>query len=261
MQKKWSSGVPVNETHWARFRDIYQLSSGNEEQLWKGANPKKWAGRMVAENSILATELRKTGSLPDIDITRENLIQMVQKYRAEINSEGSLSGLAICVLAWGQMRVSNARTAFSTWGEWRGICGLLLNGEISDLEAYKKFLDLRKSQKLRGMGPAYFTKLIFFLGSGNGFIMDQWTARSVNLLFDGGPLKFTRSGYLSPNNSDIEYKWFCDRLKDIAQHLETTGEQIEKLLFSHSPHKKPRGMDVDEFRRFCAWRKYVEMHS
>ena len=59
----------------------------------------------------------------------------------------------------------------------------MLEQNLCRVGAYKQFHRLVNEKKLTHMGPAYFTKLIYFLGSKqNGYIMDQWTARSMNLL-------------------------------------------------------------------------------
>lgn len=54
---------------------------------------------------------------------------------------------------------------------------------VTPADAYQRFYDLKK---IPGMGTDYYTKLVTFLmPAANGapaFIMDQWTARSMNLL-------------------------------------------------------------------------------
>lgn len=57
---------------------------------------------------------------------------------------------------------------------------LLRTGGLSRCEAYRLFLG---TGAIPGIGPAFFTKLIYFFSPTPDFyILDQWTAKSVNLL-------------------------------------------------------------------------------
>ena len=53
-------------------------------------------------------------------------------------------------------------------------------------EIYQKFTDYRLSGELKGLNTPYFTKLIYFLmrGEAKGYILDQFTAISANLLLN-----------------------------------------------------------------------------
>src|SRR5690606_3910358 len=118
--------------------------------------------------------------------------------------------------------------------------------------AYQRFSVLRADGRLPGMGPAFFTKLIFFMGqSPRGYILDQWTARSVNLLFCDDPIKLLPGGFVSDANDATAYERFCTRVEQLAPILsEATGqphcgEEAERAIFSRGG------------KRAGKWRRYV----
>jgi len=79
--------------------------------------------------------------------------------------------------------------------EWLQVASDLRADRINDVEGYEKFFTLSKNNKLKGCGPAYYTKLLVFLPSDDtrGLIMDQWMARSINLLTGQEIVKMERS--------------------------------------------------------------------
>lgn len=103
-----------------------------------------------------------------------------------------------------------------------------------------------------GIGPAYFTKLIFFANPRHdGYIMDQWTSRSVNLLVDGpAVVKMRTLDHVDPRNSSQNFERFCKVVEAIStQLLNRTPEETEQCLFS-TGGKKP-----------AAWRRYLVQHG
>jgi hypothetical protein len=72
--------------------------------------------------------------------------------------------------------------------EWLNVAEKTRAGDHSRKEAYQAFAKLRTTGLLAGMGPAFFTKLIFFLmprrpnDPSPGYIMDQWVGCAVNVL-------------------------------------------------------------------------------
>lgn len=109
------------------------------------------------------------------------------------------------------------------------------------------------------MGPAYFTKLIYFLNQNDdipGFIMDQWTAASVNLLFEDSVVLTRFSEFTFKNgrkisfetvtdqNTQENYKKFCECILELAKRLNESPDNVEEKLFS-------------EGRGKGEWRQYV----
>ncbi len=135
------------------------------------------------------------------------------------------------VLAWGRMHQHHAVHALTSYQNfWKGIVKDMLEQELCRVGAYKQFHRLVNEKKLTHMGPAYFTKLIYFLGSKqNGYIMDQWTAHSMNLLrkCDG-----YRYYYVHTDNNESIYSAFCEDLEQLAEYLGKEPEETEKLIFS-----------------------------
>jgi hypothetical protein len=111
-----------------------------------------------------------------------------------------------------------------------------------------------------GMRPAYFTKLIFFLmpmGMPRGYIMDQWTSSSVNLLFvekivktavqrtylKSGSVKISES--VLDKNTEFEYETYCQAVEFLAAELgDISPEEAEEMMFSQG---RGRGL----------WRSYL----
>jgi hypothetical protein len=101
---------------------------------------------------------------------------------------------------------------------------------------------------LPGMGPAYFTKLIHFLGPADGYILDQWTARSTNLLF--GPLVYLkpvhRGWHVDDRNTSAHYERYCAQVEWLAEQI---SRRVAAVLPSEVEHAlfAPGG-----------WREYVK---
>ena len=95
------------------------------------------------------------------------------------------------IFAWGGMGVGakNARMVLPCIDNYQEICKDLLCSKLDPVEAYKNFYDAHHSGMFKGMGPPFYTKLIYFLGDHSGLILDQWTARSINKLCDEQVIK------------------------------------------------------------------------
>ena len=84
--------------------------------------------------------------------------------RKLINSkDANALAKVLIVLAWGGMNLYNARFALKSYQNcWKKIVDAMLEKNLCRDEAYKRFHSLVENGKLTHMGPAYFTKLIFF---------------------------------------------------------------------------------------------------
>jgi len=131
--------------------------------------------------------------------------------------------------------------------EWLSLIDEIRTGKINSRKvAYKKFKDLRKDGKLKGMGPAYFTKLICFVSSRlNGYIMDQWTSKSINILLGKNLIKLTKSGTVTDKNNLEIYELFCQTVEDLAKKMSLEPIELEEMLFSNGGVNKG------------TWRNYV----
>lgn len=166
---------------------------------------------------------------------------------------------AVSIFAWGGMRRPHAISAFGNSREgWLQVCSRIKAGNLDRYAAYKDFLKLRANKsadrKLRGVGPAYWTKLIHFLmprasgGRPPGYILDQWAGASINLIF-GNVVKMDRSSGLvwkksspcpvlkhsasvSELTTSADYENFCIRLECIAQKLGCSTTEIDCAFMS-----------------------------
>lgn len=179
--------------------------------------------------------------LPSRKISRDEIFQYVK-------SPLNRSDLTfVMIMAWGGMTEKNGKLAWSDRFKWLPIVRKMLLGRLNAVDAYQAFSVARTA----GMGPAYFTKLIYFCTkdrvSFSGYIMDQWTAKSINLLFDSPRIKLTSSGYVSRNNSKTIYRAYCYKVRWLATKLGQGPDEIEERLFSHR-----RGEWRNHLKKFSA---------
>jgi hypothetical protein len=162
----------------------------------------------------------------------------------------SSEDLFIAICAWGGMTAKNGRLAWAARANWIPVLNQLRSGQLDRRAAYRLFYALQRDRKLPGVGPAYFTKLIFFIRPDlNGYILDQWLARSINLLFEPR-IKLvvdrqTHRKTVSNVNDAEAYEWFCLRVEEVAAYLGVTPPQAEERMFSSGG------------RRAGKWRAYV----
>lgn len=147
---------------------------GETNTPWSGSSPRKWA------NSI-TNDLGDALGLPDEYLSRDRLFALWSSPR-------SIEAAFLATMAWGGMKRGHGRLIWKHRTVWAPICEKMASGDLKPTDAYAAFLLKRMEDQLPGMGPAYFTKLIFFATCahrktvGNAFILDQWTARSVHCL-------------------------------------------------------------------------------
>ena len=71
---------------------------------------------------------------------------------------------------------------------WLEVVQAIRRGHLDRAEAYERLKDVKEQGGLKGMGPVFFTKLIYFLTPCDNserktpYIVDQWSGCSVNLL-------------------------------------------------------------------------------
>jgi hypothetical protein len=211
-----------------------------------GRVPLAWAERVVAADSINSLCLRNS------QFTRSELMQYCEAPTTCIES------CFISVMAWGGMWFNHGRSVWQTRIEWIPTLKKLRSEKLSWEEVFNLFKELRDHKKLPGMRAPYFTKLIFFLQPPHdGYIMDQWTAKSVNVLFGSRVVNLNPKGLVDDKNDSTNYGQFCSCIEQVAsayaqkndswkEHTLTFGgEQAEELIFA-----KPGS----------PWRKYVNAH-
>lgn len=224
----------IKEIHFEQFKSLSltdKLIAQNTIQL--GVDPKSWFDwihkkiKVNFDVNILSNE----------KVSRESIFSMV------LNKSISTEICIITILAWGGMNRKNGFHLFSGSLEFINICERIRQGMIDRKQSYAEFLNLRKQGLLKGMGPAYYTKLIFFLmpRSPKGYIMDQWTSRSINLLFDPKIVevsinKQNQHTVKDTNTSEI-YEAFCTCIEKIAAKMNLDFETVEMMMFSTGSNK------------------------
>lgn len=170
--------------------------------------------------------------LPGHSVSRQELFKLVADTR--------LPTFTCCaaILGWGGMRRDHARRAFNFASEWMPIADRIRRGELSRMSAYKHFILKRQTGSLEGMGPAFFTKLIYFFtknSESRGYIMDQWTARSANLLLGKELIDISRTKslcWVTDKNTEFVYDEFCDFIQLLAEELGVETDTAEEMIFS-----------------------------
>ena len=182
----------------------------------------------------------------DLEIFCDKKIHRCDVWKFVEDNDANALAKVLFILAWGGMRLNNASHALKSYQNyWKRIVDGMLEESLCRDQAYKGFHSLVENGKLTHMGPAYFTKLIYFLEpKHNGYIMDQWTARSMNLLRKSNEceiqLKPTtkrksdglRNFSVDKKNNVCIYRAFCEDLEHLAEYLNIESEETEKLIFS-----------------------------
>lgn len=173
----------------------------------------------------------------------------------------------VCVAAmvWGGMRRDHAERFFDpTRSDWRRVAENVRGGDLGPAEAYGCLSELKRQRRLRGAGPAYFTKLIYFLtprAPGDlprfGHIMDQWAGCSVNLLTGREVVRMNVSRtwgrgrnstprhtfQVADANEVQDYEQYCAAMDCLASRLGIDGDLLDRALAGQVPD---------------TWRNYVK---
>ena len=202
--------------------------------------------------------------LPPHQVSRDDVLELV--------ADQTLDTVTVCavIMAWGGMRMNHRDMLFGeTSRQWVKLSDDIRAGKHSRRSAYEGFSSLQRQNKIPGTGPAYFTKLIYFLaprtekGSPAGYIMDQWAGCSVNLLAGNHTVRMNsvfewvsgrdglvrRSSFIvSDTNDGNSYEAFCSCVDALAAHFGITGDAADRALLSTGGHNA------------AAWRLHVIEH-
>ncbi len=232
-----------NEEHLAKLKSIRSF-----RQEGFGSHPCEWMESVIGEEAksdTFASIREGYGANSKKRLNRDEVREFCGR-----SEECPLAKFAVC-MAWGGMRRSNGRRAWKEKDRIRNLIRILEQSKQNREEAYRCFWDAR----IAGLGPAYFTKLIYFIGRENdekrrGYIMDQWTAKSVNLLFPCDEKMITlRSDWVSHacNTPDV-YEAYCQKISRLASELGLNESDAELAIFSSGGRGDKKG----------EWRKYVQ---
>lgn len=232
------------------FNKFLELVANEDSQFEVGYKPSSFVRSILSRMKVSsATDLISLkDKVPTSMLSREKVFEICRK------EDVNLLYKVICIFSWGNMLLSTSNPVlfFGNWSKHENDIDKILksfsSGEIDRVSAYNKLNELQ----LHGCGPAFFTKLLYFFGS--GYILDQWTGKSIELLFDREDqigIIFS-NGAISRKNTGEIYEKFCNRIEALTAHLNQnygfnlTPGKTEELIFS-SGGKKP-GL----------WRSYVK---
>lgn len=213
---------------------IYFLNSPNESKVFKGPNSLSWS-LFVYGNGIAAQDLL------DRNFYRDDLLA----FCSDKSNSDLLTLLAI--LSWGGMNREHGKNLFTNTEPILDIVNKLRNSYFKTrVEAFNYIQEKRNAKLLPGLGIGYFTKLICFLAPElNGYIMDQWVAKSINLIAERNIVQINKSHWVTDENNGSAYETFCDEVDKIGALLNLSGYKAEEKFFSIGGRNKG------------AWRKYV----
>lgn len=156
------------------------------------------------------------------------------------NSQNNDLHVLVAILSWGGMRRDHGRLLEKQLPLLLSLVKDLRNGIfLTRKEAFFKIQNMRKSGELPGLGIGYFTKLICFLAPNlNGYIMDQWVAKSINLLTGKAQVQLTNGNWVNDENTAETYEIFCYYVDKLGELLECSGFEAEERIFSVGGRKK-----------------------
>jgi hypothetical protein len=192
--------------------------------------------------------------LPSDPEFRHDVMEKVANLTDTVVSGDEIRLICASVLAWGGMRKNSFQSLFNIerTEKWLELSKRLrIDVELTREQAYLEFLEIRGERvpdtsqgksKLLGMGPAYFTKLIYFLqptsASRRGYILDQWAGWSINELFPdvADPIVKMDETYsvsskksvsvsmtVSDANDATSYENFCSKIDELISYFETSA--------------------------------------
>lgn len=225
---------PYVAKHWDNF---IKSIDDHKDQGPTGQKPSDWQNYGLED---------VPQNLPDEQLNRDDVRAICRDIKRDV-----LFGY-ICAMAWGGqgMGPAGARHIKAAWSNRKQLKEHLEELRESNLErcdAYSLFLG---ENRIPGLGPAFWTKLLFFFGPDSScYIMDQWTAKSVNLL-TGLQVVRLEGNYVTPDNKCGNYRAFCEEIDRMVSILrerrkDVTGAKVEEWLFSQGKRD---------------WRKYVRSH-
>lgn len=221
------------------------VASLNEPYFWPGKAPAQWATDLALDG------IPNAENLPQNALSREQLRTIC----LDANQD-PLFGY-VCTMAWGGQNAGptgkrNARNAWESRQVIRNMLMALRAGQMDRNAAYRLFCE----NNIEGLGPSFFTKLLFFFSPTPDFyIMDQWTAKSVNLLTGKRIVKLygaTQRVSPHPSNTPDNYAVFCAVIDALGRYINLPGDKVEEKLFSKGRIRRGNGVGM--------WREYVINH-
>lgn len=217
---------------------LFQRLNITPPTTWAGASPHDWA-------ESVQPGLGSLHGLSKIPLSRSALRALWA------NTSVSFETCFLSTMAWGGMQRGNGRRIWAARENCLAVCTDVRAGRHTPASGFQAFSLLRDKKSLPGMGPAYFTKILFFAApSQNAYILDQWTARSMHLLSGQGAYPAVRKDYTSAAKAQrlkapevlrvivddkvtsADYVDYCNQVNGLAASLGWPAHQVEERLFS-----------------------------
>lgn len=198
----------------------FLIQNSNNEPDYIGNNSLRWAQQVMPHYNFDNYLNRR--------MNRYELFSYCQ------NPEHDNLNVLAAILSWGGMRRDHGRLLFNNLNCVLDIVYNLRNGIYQNRRvAFDSIQQKRNEGLLPGLGIGYFTKLICFLAPNlNGYIMDQWVSKSINLLTGMNIVSLTGNNWVNDNNTADTYECFCTHIDHLARILNCTGFEAEKRIFS-----------------------------
>ena len=195
--------------------------------------------------------------LPPDQVKRSEVFSLVD--------DTTVNTATVCaaIMAWGGMNQRFSKKFFSMAKDgWLDVADQIRAGQFDRKCTYDALSALRADGKLYGVGPAYFTKIIYFLmprepeTQVHAYIMDQWAGCSINLLVSEELVKMdvTRQWrkdkpdftyHVSDANTGDDYERFCVATDRLRVRFNLTHDQVDRMMIANGGKTK------------SSWRKYV----
>ena len=194
------------------------------------------SGKLPAQLAHEALKvIRGMGFNPEAPISRDQARSICLNQQI-----GDFQAYAV-VMAWGGQRMSHFRSSTSNIH----LLDLVKQLRTSKLSRSEDFERCRVAcAGIKGLGISFFSKLLYFLRpKTDAYILDQWIAKSLSVLFHPSPVRMAPWGGPHPMTTATEYDACCEAIEQLGSKLGGwRGDQVEQLLFD-----RPGGK----------WRTYV----
>lgn len=247
--------MQINETHLSAF--VSTIKHFRNQGTF-GHNPTNFLNGIINHIGVNNTSqnlIKIQSTLPNKLLNRNDVFNICN------NVELSLTYKVVCVFSWGGMRQAPGASYlfFRNWDNYEKDLNQIIQNLRTNIYSRNWAYEKLKRMNMGGCRPAYYTKLLFFFGNGNTYIMDQWTSKSIELLWNlndriGIIFDHTCNYVQSSNHSGI-YEEFCNRIELLTvivnRQLNSnyTPTQIEEMIFSNGANNGQITGD---------WRAYVQ---
>jgi hypothetical protein len=218
--------MKINERHFAAFRELMDSDLQSQGMLGQSAL------------QYFTDKLAGLGEAPG-DLAREPMDRAALRQQCMDASTDPLAGY-LAVMAWGGQGKLNRSHAVNPWKQRAAIAAQLLALRARSHTRQSAYRVFCEAPDIHGLGPSYYTKLIYFFAhtppGQECYIMDQFSACSVNLLFDESIVLLMDQKSPSRANTCAHYDAFCQGIDAIGAALggRYTGAEIEMAMFARN---------------------------